>query len=105
MNLNLDTILIPSVIISIIMIILFSELIKKLDKKNWLNGSYKVYLPVIFSILFSFILYKSSFILKEQIIFYGLLMFSVSTFFYNAILKTLKKKRDSILNQPKDGIK
>lgn len=103
MNLNFDSVLIAPVLISILMIVVFSEAIKKLDTKNWLNGSYKVYLPVIFSVMFSFILYKGKFILKEQAIFFGFVMFSTSTFFYNAILKTLRKKKSKLLEEEKDN--
>lgn len=99
MNLNFDSVLIAPVLISIVMIVVLSEAIKKLDTKNWLNGAYKVYLPVIFSVMFSFILFKANFILKEQAIFFGFVMFSTSTFFYNAILKTLRKKKSKLLEE------
>ena len=77
-------------IVSIVCTIMFSEILKKFDKKNYLKG-YKVWLPFIFSCGFSVAL---KFIFKIDwmiMIFIDGSMFGFSVFGYEAILKSINK--------------
>lgn len=77
-------------IISIVCTILFSEIVKKFDKKNYLKG-YKVWLPFIFSCGFSVAL---KFVFKVDwmiMIFIEGSLFGFSVFGYEAILKSINK--------------
>ena len=77
-------------IVSIVCTILFSEIVKKFDKKNHLKG-YKVWLPFIFSCGFSVAL---KFVFKVDwmiMIFIEGSLFGFSVFGYEAILKSINK--------------
>lgn len=77
-------------IVSIACTIMFSEIVKKFDKKNYLKG-YKVWLPFIFSCGFSVAL---KFIFKIDwmiMIFIEGSLFGFSVFGYEAILKSINK--------------
>lgn len=77
-------------IISIVCTIMFSEIVKKFDKKDYLKG-YKVWLPFIFSCGFSVAL---KFVLKIDwfmMIFVEASMFGFSVFGYETFLKSINK--------------
>lgn len=77
-------------IISIMCTIVFSEIVKKFDSKNYLKG-YKVWLPFIFSCGFSVAL---KFIFKIDwmiMIFIEGSLFGFSVFGYETILKSITK--------------
>lgn len=77
-------------IISIVCTIMFSEIVKKFDKKDYLKG-YKVWLPFIFSCGFSVAL---KFVLKIDwfmMIFIEASMFGFSVFGYETFLKSINK--------------
>ena len=77
-------------IVSIVCTILFSEIVKKFDKKNHLKG-YKVWLPFIFSCGFSVAL---KFIFKIDwmiMIFIEGSLFGFSVFGYETILKSINE--------------
>ena len=77
-------------IVSIVCTILFSEIVKKFDKKNYLKG-YKVWLPFIFSCGFSVAL---KFIFKIDwiiMIFIEGSLFGFSVFGYETILKSINE--------------
>lgn len=75
-----------AVVISIIGVVILTELIKKLDKKDRLKG-YRVYLPVVLSFGFAGLLRLGDFITAGQIWFYWTMIFAVSVFAFEAILK------------------
>lgn len=83
---DLTKLLPAAVIVAIIMVVIFSELIKKLDRKDRLKG-YRVYLPVGISLGFSALLRIGNFIAEGQIWYYWAVIFAVSVFAYEAILK------------------
>ena len=77
-------------IISIVCTIMFSEIVKRFDKKDYLKG-YKVWLPFIFSCGFSVAL---KFVLKIDwfmMIFVEASMFGFSVFGYETFLKSINK--------------
>ena len=76
--------------VSIMCTIMFSEIVKKFDKKDYLKG-YKVWLPFIFSCGFSVAL---KFVFKVDwmfIIFIEGSMFGFSVFGYETLLKSINK--------------
>ena len=77
-------------IVSIVCTIMFSEIVKKFDKKDYLKG-YKVWLPFIFSCGFSVAL---KFVFKVDWIFMIFIegsMFGFSVFGYETLLKSINK--------------
>lgn len=90
------SLLLPCVVIAIFLVILFSELIKKLDKKDRLKG-YRVYVPAVLSVIASFVLWFGNFFELRQVPFYCAIIFGVSIFGYETILAKLNKS----LNHPK----
>ena len=77
------------VVIGIIVVILFTELIKKLDKKNKLKR-YRVWLPAILSAGVSALLYLGNFFNPPmQVWFWWAVIFSFSIFAFEAILKKI----------------
>lgn len=79
------------VIVAIILVVIFSELVKRLDTRNRLKG-YRVYCPAFFSLLFSYFLKVGTFIADTQVWFYGAVIFGVSVFAFEAILKKMQDK-------------
>ena len=85
-------------IVSIVCTIMFSEIVKKFDKKNYLKG-YKVWLPFIFSCGFSVAL---KFIFKIDwmiMIFIEGSLFGFSVFGYETILKSINKLIGKVLEK------
>ena len=77
-------------IVSIVCTIMFSEIVKKFDKKDYLKG-YKVWLPFIFSCGYSVAL---KFVFKVDWIFMIFIegsMFGFSVFGYETLLKSINK--------------
>jgi len=78
------------VIIAIILVVILTELIKKLDKKNKLKG-YRVWIPAVLSAGASALLLLGNFFNPPgQIWFWWAVIFSVSIFAFEAILKKIK---------------
>ena len=75
-----------AVTIAIIGVVILTELFKRLDKKDRLKG-YRVYLPAVFSFGFAGLLRIGDFITPGQIWFYWTMIFAVSVFAFEAILK------------------
>jgi len=77
------------IVIAIIVVIAFTELIKKLDKKDRLKG-YRVWIPAVLSggiaLLASF---GNFFAEPNQIWFWWAVIFAISTFAYEAILRKI----------------
>lgn len=82
------------VVIAVVLTVIFSQLLKKLiqriDKKDRLNG-YWVILPFIFSLIFTLLLCFGEFIEWNAALFWWAAIFGFSVFFYEAIVKHLKK--------------
>ncbi len=89
MNFDISTLLLPCVVIAVAMVTIFTELIKRLDKKDRLKG-YRVYVPAVLSLAFSAILAFGKFFDWRQAPFYWAVIFGVSVFGYEAILKKVK---------------
>lgn len=82
--------LIPAfVLVAVVLVVVFSELVKKLDKKKKLKGFY-VFLPVIFSAIFAFLLLVGKFFAWQEVWFWWACIFGVSVFFYEAIIKRVQ---------------
>lgn len=77
------------IVIAILLTVIFSQLVKKLDRKNRLKG-FRVWLPLIFSGFFATALAFGNFFTWEAIIFWWAAIFGFSVFFYEAIVKHLK---------------
>jgi len=79
-----------TVTVAIICVVIFAEIVKKLDKKDRLKG-YRVWLPTFFSLGFAALLRLGSFIEAGQVWYYWAVIFAIATFSYEAILKTARK--------------
>jgi Na+-translocating ferredoxin:NAD+ oxidoreductase RnfA subunit len=77
------------ILVSIALVVVFTELIKKLDKKNWLKG-YRVYIPLALSAGASGLLKIGNFFVSEQFWFWWAVIFGFSVFAYEAVLKKLE---------------
>jgi len=85
------------IVIAIMLVIVFTELIKRLDKKNKLK-SYRVWIPLILSLGVSALLTLGNFFNPPlQVFFWWAVIFSFSVFAYEAILK----KITTALGEPK----
>jgi len=77
------------IVIAIIVVIILTELIKKLDKKNMLKG-YRVWIPAVLSAVVSYLLMLGKFFNPPlQVFFWWAVIFSISVFAYEAILKKI----------------
>ena len=77
------------IILAMCMVVIFTELIKKLDKKDRLKG-YRVYIPFVFSFAAAWVLRIGGFFEPRQIWFWWAVIFGFSVFFFEAILKKIK---------------
>lgn len=77
------------IVISIVLTVTFSELLKKLDKNDKLKG-YRVFFPAFWSVVFTIALVVGKFILVNETPFYWAVIFGFSVFFYEAIVKHVK---------------
>lgn len=75
--------------VAVMLVVIFTELVKRLDKKDRLKG-YRVWVPFLFSAFFSFLLWKGAFFAPREVWFWWSTIFGISVFFYEAILKKLK---------------
>jgi len=76
------------VVIAIIVVIILTELIKKLDKKDIFKG-YRVWIPAILSVVVTFLLALGGFFPPSQGFFWQPVIFSISIFAYEAVLKKI----------------
>ena len=58
------------VVIAVMLTVIFTELVKKLDKKDRLTG-YRVWIPALFSAFFAFLLWHGAFLLHGKFGFGG----------------------------------
>jgi len=78
---------------AIFLVVMLTELIKKLDKKNVLKG-YRVYIPLVLSFVLTWLLKIGNFYATEQFWFWWVAVFGFSVFAFEAILKHLRAKLD-----------
>jgi hypothetical protein len=71
--------------IAIALVVIFTELVKKLDKKDRLKG-YRVYIPLVFSLGSAFLLKVGNFFVSGQMWFWWAVIFGFSVFGYEAVL-------------------
>ena len=76
--------------IAIGMVVIFTECIKKLDKKDRLKG-YRVYVPLILSFGAANLLKIGNFFVTGQMWFWWAVIFGFSIFGYEAILRKISK--------------
>ena len=76
--------------IAIALVVIFTELIKRMDKKNRLNG-YRVYIPLALSFGTAWLLKLGTFFVSLQMWFWWAVIFGFSIFGYEAILSKVKK--------------
>ncbi|MDR1839272.1 MAG: hypothetical protein LBQ93_06800 [Treponema sp.] len=76
------------IVIAIALVIVFTELIKKLDCKNILKG-YRVYIPAVLSCGIACLLRLGDFFQPQQVWFWWAVIFGFSVFAYEAILKKI----------------
>ena len=85
----MDQLLPVSVIIAIVLLVIITELVKKLDKKNRLKGC-RVWVPAIFSGGAAQLLRIGQFFNPpEQVWFWWAVIFAFAVFAYEAILKKI----------------
>jgi len=77
-----------SVLVAIALVVVFTELIKKLDRKNWLKG-YRVWIPAVLSCGTAYLLKLGNFFQPQQVWFWWAVIFAFSVFAYEAVLKKI----------------
>jgi amino acid transporter len=86
---NVMTLLPFFIVTAVALVVIFSEMIKRLDKKNWLKG-YRVYIPLVLSFLTAFFLKVGNFFVTEQMLFWWAVIFGFSIFGYEAVLRKIE---------------
>jgi len=93
------------IVIAIALVIILTELIKLLDKKNRMKG-YRVWIPAILSGGVTALLdFGSFFSIPQQMWFWWAVIFAFSIFAYEAILQKIKTTlgiKDDISKKPQD---
>lgn len=77
------------VVIAAFLTVLFTELAKRLDRKDRLKG-YRVWIPFLFSAFFSFLLWYGAFFAPREVWFWWAAIFGISVFFYETLLKKIQ---------------
>ena len=72
------------------LVVIFTELVKNLDKKNRLKG-YRVYIALLFSAVATVLLALGEFIPVRQAWFWGVTIFGISVFFFEALVRKIRK--------------
>ena len=82
--------LLPVIVtIAIVLLVVLTELIKKLDKKNILKG-YRVWIPALLSGGIAWLLHFGNFFPEsKQVWFWWAVIFAIPVFAYEAILKKI----------------
>ena len=86
---NLSNLLPTFIPLAVLLVVALTELIKKLDKKYVLKG-YRVYVPLIISFGVTWLLRTGNFIIAEQIWFWWAIIFALSVFAFEAVLRKIK---------------
>jgi hypothetical protein len=90
---NLTSLFPAFVFMAIVLVVVFTELIKRLDKKDVLKG-YRVYVPLVISFGVTGLLKIGNFFVSEQFWFWWAVVFGFSVFAFEAILKKIRAKFD-----------
>jgi hypothetical protein len=77
------------ILTAIALVVVFTELVKRLDKKDRLRG-YRVYIPLALSFGASWLLKIGNFFVSAQMWFWWAVIFGFSVFAYEAVLKKLE---------------
>jgi len=76
------------IVIAICLVVITTELIKRLDKKDKLKG-YRVYIPLILSFGTTGLLLLGEFFVTKQFWFWWVTVFGFSVFLYEALIKKI----------------
>ena len=76
------------IVIAIIVVVCLTEIVKKWDSKGRLKGWY-IFLPAVFSAGVSVLLGYGNFFDRQQVFFWMAVIFALSVFCYEAILKRM----------------
>jgi hypothetical protein len=76
------------IVVAIILVVMLTEFIKQIDRKDRLKG-YRIYLPLALSFGAAALLRIGNFFAPEQMWFWWAVIFSFSTFAFEAILKKI----------------
>jgi CDP-diglyceride synthetase len=77
------------ILIAIALTVIFTELIKRLDRKGRLKG-YRVYIPLVLSFTTAYLLKRGNFFVTEQMWFWWAVIFGFSVFGYEAVLRKIQ---------------
>ncbi|MCL2127954.1 MAG: hypothetical protein FWH38_06830 [Treponema sp.] len=77
------------IILAVALTVIFTELIKRLDKKNRLKG-FRVCIPMALSFVFACLLQLGNFFAAGQMWFWQAAIFGFSVFGYEAVLRKLQ---------------
>ncbi len=69
----------------------FTQLVKKIDKKNRLKG-WRVWIPILFSAFFAFLLWQGAFFASREFWFWWAMIYGISIACYETIIKRITKK-------------
>jgi hypothetical protein len=72
--------------IAVVLVVILTEIVKNLDKKNRLKGC-RVYIPLVLSLGAAGLLRIGNFFVPEQMWFWWAVIFGFSVLFFEAILK------------------
>jgi Na+-translocating ferredoxin:NAD+ oxidoreductase RnfA subunit len=87
---NIMNLLPVFIILAIALTVMFTELIKRLDKKDWLKG-WRIYIPLVVSFVTAYLLKRGNLFVTEQMWFWWAVIFGFSIFGYETILKKVQK--------------
>jgi len=92
--------------LAIAITVIFTELIKKLDRKDRLKG-YRVYIPMALSFGAAYLLKIGNFFVTEQMWFWWAVIFGFSIFGYEAVLRKIQNAftRDDAAGSPGNGVR
>ena len=92
--------------VAIALVVIFTELAKKLDKKDRLKG-YRVYIPMALSLGAAWLLKIGSFFAAGQMWFWWAAIFGFSVFGYEAVLRKIQNAldRDDAAAPPGGGVR
>jgi hypothetical protein len=76
------------IVVAILLTVMLSELVKRLDRRDRLKG-HRICLPLVFSLGAAALLRIGNFFVPEQVWFWWAVIFGFSVFAYEAILKKI----------------
>jgi hypothetical protein len=90
---NLTSLFPAFVFTAIVLVVVFTELIKRLDKKNVLKG-YRIYVPIAVSFGVTGLLKIGCCVVAEPLWFWWAVIFGFSVFAFEAVLKKIQANFD-----------